>query len=277
MGAPMARVLARAGFDVQAWNRTRAKAEPLAADGVSVCASPRDATANAQVVITMLSDVDAVEAAMSGDDGGLAGAADDAVWLQTSTVGVDGEQRLRQLADRSGIGYVDCPVLGTTQPAEKGQLVALAAGADGWRELITPVLDAIGQRTIWLERPGDGTRLKLVCNSWVLAVTTAVGEAIALAGRLDLDPQLFLEAISGGALDLPYAQLKGGMMLRREFSPAFPVAGAAKDAGLIVAAAERAGAQLAVADAVRRQMDATKEAGHADEDMAAVWHAAYAG
>ena len=129
---------------------------------------------------------------------------------------------------------------------------------------------------MWVGEVGAASRLKLVANSWVLAVTTAVAEAMALAQGLDLDPALFLDAISGGALDLPYAQLKGGMIMRREFPASFPLVGAAKDAGLIVAAGEQAGVHLEVAAAVRDQMAAGRDAGHGDEDMAAVWYAARA-
>lgn len=273
MGEPIARILC-SGADVRVWNRTRSKADPLAAAGATVCDSPRQAAGGAEIVLTMMTGAEVTAETMTGDDGALAAMSSSAVWIQSGTVGVDGIAELAALAERAGVGFVDAPVLGTRAPAEQGQLVVLAAGPDELRDRVQPVFDAIGQRTMWVGDVGAASRLKLVANSWVLAVTTAVAEAMAFAQALELDPALFLEAISGGALDLPYAKLKGGMIMKSEFPASFPLAGAAKDAGLIVSAGDRAGVHLEVAAAVRRQMEAARDAGHADEDMAAVWYAA---
>lgn len=274
MGAPIARNLARAGFAVRAWNRTRAKAEPLADEGVTVTDTPEQAVDGADVVLTMLLDGDAVEQVMEQALPGMAGAA---VWLQCSTVGLAATDRLMTLARERGVPYVDAPVLGTRQPAEQGKLVVLASGDEALRERAQPLFDAIGEKTVWVGAAGTGTRLKLVVNSWVLALTTALGEAMGLAAALDLDPALFLETVRGGAVDAPYLHLKGGLMLKGEFPAAFPLAGAAKDAGLIVEAARVAGVRADVADAVRRQMERALALGHGGEDMAAVVEAVRAG
>lgn len=271
MGAPMARNLLRAGFDVRVWNRSLDKADPLADDGATVCSSPRDAARRAEFVITMVTDADAVEQTVSGPDGALADG--QPVWLQMSTVGVEGAERLATIADKLDVPYVDAPVLGTKAPAEQGALTVLASGPDELRERCQPVFDALGSRTFWLGPAGRGSRLKLVMNSWVLALTCATAEAMALADALGLDPKRFLDTIDGGPLDVPYAHVKGGAMLKREFPPAFPLAGAVKDARLIATAGESAGVTLLVADAVGREMALAAEAGHAEEDMAAVWFA----
>jgi 3-hydroxyisobutyrate dehydrogenase len=211
---------------------------------------------------------------MTGDDGALAAMGPQTVWIQAGTVGLDGIGRLAALAADAGVGFVDAPVLGTRVPAQNGQLVVLAAAPEELRSRVEPVFDAIGSRTMWVGDVGDASRLKLVANSWVLAITTAIGEAFALAQGLDVDPALFLEAIAGGALDLPYAHMKGDLITKREFPASFPIAGAVKDAGLIVAAGEQTGVHLEVAAAVRRQMETARDSGHGDEDMAAVWYAA---
>lgn len=278
MGGPMARNLAKAGFAVRAWNRTRAKAEPLAGDGVDICASPREAMAGADVVVTMLADADAVEQTVTGDDA-LASAAEgrDVIWVQSATVGVEATERFAGLADTCGVTFVDAPVLGTKTPAEEGKLVVLASGPEAVRDQLQPLFDAIGQKTVWLGDAGLGSRLKLVMNSWVLALNTATAEALALASAMGLDPKSFLETISGGSLDVPYAHLKGGMMLSGEFPPSFPLWGAVKDAGLILEAAKAVGVPMRVADGVRAQLQAAADAGHADEDMAAVYTALVSG
>jgi 3-hydroxyisobutyrate dehydrogenase len=269
MGEPIARNLLRAGIDVRAWNRTRAKAEPLAGDGAVICDEPAEAADGADVVITMLHDADTVEQVIAGV---LPAMEEDAVWAQMSTVGADGADRLAELARTREVTFVDCPVLGTRKPAEDGALVILAAGPRD--ERVQRVFDAIGSRTMWV---GDGTeasRLKLVANSWALALTAAVGEAIALAEAFEVDPRLFLEAIGGGALDSAYAQMKGGAIIKGELPASFRATGAAKDAGLVASAGRAAGANPRIAEAVREQFLRTIELGHGDEDMAAAYYAA---
>jgi 3-hydroxyisobutyrate dehydrogenase len=133
MGAPMARNLLAAGFPVRVWNRTAEKAAPLAAAGAVVGASPEDAADGAQIVLTMLTDADAVlETAAPA----LAGAE---VWIQASTVGIDGNERCAVLAAEHGVALVDAPVLGTRQPAEEGKLTVLASGPDQVRDRVDPV------------------------------------------------------------------------------------------------------------------------------------------
>ncbi|MEH3156808.1 MAG: NAD(P)-dependent oxidoreductase [Gordonia paraffinivorans] len=268
MGAGMARSIIRAGHDLTVWNRSQDKAAPLADDGATVVTDPADAVRGADVVVTMLYDADSVADVV----GTVADSfADGAVWLQTSTVGLDGVDRLGRLADEHGIAMLDAPVLGTKEPAEKGALTVLVGGDESLREKAEPVLDAIGAGTVWVgPELGDGHRLKLVANSWVLSLVTATGQAIGLAQRLGVDPQLFLDAISGGPLDAGYAQLKGKAMLAREFPASFGADGALKDAGLIAAAMESVGMDASVMQAMRDRFVAAVDAGHGREDMASV-------
>lgn len=271
MGAGMARNLVRAGLDVTVWNRSADKARPLADDGAKVAADAVNAVSGVDVIVTMLFDFDAVAEVMGR---ALAATPEPAVWAQTSTVGLAGTRQLAELAGRYGRGYVDAPVLGTKQPAEQGKLVVLAAGPRELEPRVAPVFEAIGSKTIWIgERVGDGHRLKLALNSWVLSITAATGQAIALARDLGVDPRLFLDTIAGGGTDSPYAQLKGKAMIDGEFAPAFGLAGAVKDAELIVEALREAGDDPSLMQAVHRLMSAAADAGHAGEDMAAVVHA----
>jgi 3-hydroxyisobutyrate dehydrogenase len=274
MGTGMARSLLREGIGVRAWNRTRAKAEPLAADGARVCDEPAEAVAGARVVLTMLRDGDTVEQVMSGT---LAAVEEGAVWAQTSTVGAEPADRLGRLAARRDVPYFDAPVLGTKQPAEEGKLLVMASGPTAHRERVLPVFDAIGTRTVWVGEGTEASRLKLVVNSWVLALTAAVGETMAMADGLGLDPKLFLEAIAGGPLDVQYAHAKGAAILSGEFPPSFKTETAVKDMELVVAAARAAGLSPLLAEAVRDQMRRAVQLGHGEDDMAAVYHAARTG
>jgi 3-hydroxyisobutyrate dehydrogenase len=271
MGAPMARNLAKAGFDVRAWNRTREKAEPLADDGVRVEDSAAAAAGDADAVLTMLTDGQAVEEVMTG--GALGAMRDDALWLQASTIGVAACDRMLELARERGVAMVDCPVIGTKQPAEQGKLIVLAAGPGEARERCEPVFDAIGQKTVWFERPCAASRMKVVVNSWLLALTGGLAETIAIARALEVDPKDFLEILEGAPMGSPYAQLKGKAMIEHSYEPAFPLRLAAKDASLVEEAAKAHGLEPEVLHAVRALYERAAQEGHGDEDMAAVHEA----
>jgi len=273
MGTGMAHSLLRSGLDVIVWNRTPGRATPLAAEGAQVAGSAAEAVAGADVVITMLWDGNSVAEVMAD---ALPAAPDGMLWIQTSTVSVhDAGDLLPALADGCGARYVDAPVLGTRQPAEEGRLTVLAAAPEPLREPVTPVLGAISTRTVWVsERPGDGTRLKLVANSWVATIVAGAAQSIALAQGLGLDPRVFLDMTKGGAVDAPYLHIKGEAIIAGRFAPpSFAVDGAVKDTGLIAAAMRESGTDASLMDAVGRQYRKASDAGHGEEDMAAIFHA----
>ena len=275
MGTGMARNLLGAGLDVTVWNRSPDRARPLADAGARTATDAAEAVAGADVVVTMLNDADSIAEVM---EWALPAMAPGAVWVQTSTVGLDGTRRLAEMAAAHDVGFVDAPVLGTKAPAEQGTLTVLASGPEALRETVAPVFDAVGARTIWVgAEPGAGQRLKLVANAGVGSVLAGAAQSIALAEGLGLDPQLFLDAISGGPLDLPYAQAKAKLMIASDFPTSFAVTGVVKDLGLIGAAAQEAGVRTAVVEALADAFRATADGGHGDEDMAAVVHAFRAG
>lgn len=271
MGMPMARNLAEAGFALRAWNRSPDRARPLSDVGAEVLEDPREAAAGADLMITMLSDADVV---LETADRALAGAEDGLLWLQMSTIGIEGTERCAELAERHGVGLVDAPVLGTREPAEQAKLVILASGPSDAEERCQPLFDAVGQRTLWLGDAGAGTRGKVATNSWVVGVVGVLAETVALFEALDMDPERFFEAIEGGPLDLPYARLKGAAMIKHSFDdPAFKLALSRKDAELILEAASRHGLELPVMEAVTERMRRVEADGHGDEDMAATYWA----
>ncbi len=270
MGLPIARNLARAGFEVRAWNRSREKTEPLADDGVEIVASPAQAAEGAGMVLTILSDAEAVIAVMAGGGRALRAMGQDAIWIQASTIGEQGTERCIALAAEGGVGFVDSPVLGTKAPAEQGKLVVLASGHDDLRDRVAPVFDVIGQRTIWVGEAGSGTMLKLVSNTWILSLVEGSAEALALAEGVGLDPKLLLEAVAGGPLDLPYLQMKGNAIMQRNFEPSFRLALAAKDARLVEETARRHDLDLPLVTTIRERLDeGARENG--DLDMCATY------
>jgi 3-hydroxyisobutyrate dehydrogenase len=272
MGTGMAHSLLRSGLDVTVWNRTRGRAAPLAADGAHVAGSLPEALADVDAVITTLWDGNSVADVMAD---ALPAAPDGVLWVQASTVSLDDAgDLLPALADGCGARYIDAPVLGSRRPAEEGKLTVLAAAAEPLRGPAEPVFGAIGARTVWVsERPGDGTRLKLVANSWVATIVAATGQSIALAQGLGLDPRAFLDMMKGSAVDAAYLHVKGEAIIAGQFAPSFAVDGAVKDTGLIAAAMRESGIDAALMEAVGQQYRKAAGSGHGEDDMAAVYHA----
>ena len=180
MGAPMARNLLKAGFQVRVWNRTPDKARVLAAEGADLAETPADAVREAAFVITMLTDAGAVLAVMGQ---AAESVPDGAVWLQTSMVGTDVE-RVAGLAEYHGITFVDCPVIGTRETAKKGRLVVLASGPGDALDRAQPIFDAIGTKTVRLEpETGRVSRMWLVASAWTVAFVEAFRCQLSRAAR----------------------------------------------------------------------------------------------
>ncbi|WP_062518102.1 NAD(P)-dependent oxidoreductase [Demequina gelatinilytica] len=274
MGAAMARNLVRGGHQVRVWNRTHATAAALAADGASVTLTPSEAVHEADAVLTMVHDgAAAIEVMRQAAPGLRAGT----LWIQSSTVGLETLPDLVALAEELEVVLIDAPVLGTREPAEAGRLTVLAAGPLDVRDTAMTVFDTVATRTVWTgddAAAGTAQRLKLVANSWVLAVNNAAGETLALARGLGVEPQAFLDLIEGGPLDLGYLHAKAALILEDRLAEAsFGAATAAKDAALITHAAASAGVRVDALDGARERLVRIVEAGHGDEDMAAAYRA----
>jgi 3-hydroxyisobutyrate dehydrogenase len=220
MGSGIATSLLRHGHSVRVWNRTRAKAQALTPLGAQVCASPAEAAAGADVLVTMLLDPPSVLAAVTGPAGALDRLRPGAVWLQTGTMGTEVDE-LQTVAGRHGVAFYDTPVVGTPEMAGAGQLGMLAAGPEAGRSRVESVARAYASRILWVGTGTEGSRLKLAVNSWILAVTLAMAEALALTEALGLDPTHFLDAIEGSPLGAEYARRKGTAVLAGDLAPTF--------------------------------------------------------
>jgi 3-hydroxyisobutyrate dehydrogenase len=276
MGTGMARNMLSAGIPLRVWNRTRSRAEFLEDEGAAVCDTPDETVRGADVIVTMLSDGPAVLDVMTAAAPGLTPGQ---AWAQSATVGIGWLTQLAEFARAHGTVFLDAPVLGTRPAADSGQLTVMAAGpedaSETIRERVRPVFDAVGRKTVWLDRVGAATRLKLVANSWILALTGAVGESIALAQALGVPPESFLESVSGNPVDAPYLHLKARVITEDDYTPSFSVALAGKDARLIVEAGEAAGLHMDLASAVAERLRRAAETGHAGDDMAAAYFASF--
>lgn len=267
IGAPVARNLHRQGFTVHAWNRTAAKAQPLVADGILAFGDPADAVRGADIIVTVLKDGTSVQEAIQAAAPAFGKAA---IWVQLSTVGIEGIETLAALAEQHGLAFYDAPIQGTRQPAELAQLIILASGPVEGRAAVQPVFDAIGKRTLWVsEQIGASSRLKLALNSWAFALTHGLAESLAIAKGLGVDPALVVDVVTGGPIDSGYFQAKAAAILAENYTASFSIVNAVKDARLVVDAAAQAGVQVDVAQAGLRRFERALEAGHGGKDMAA--------
>jgi 3-hydroxyisobutyrate dehydrogenase len=169
----------------------------------------------------------------------LAALAPGAVWVQMSTIGVAGIERVAALvaAERTDVTLVDAPVSGSKDPAEQGKLTIFASGPNEVRSRLDPLFDALGQRTIWVGPVGAGSRLKLVANVWLALAAEAVNTSVALARRLGLDTKTVVNALSGGPLVSPWQAAKLQRIGQVDFSVQFALSLALKDVHLALEAA----------------------------------------
>ena len=258
MGHGMATSALRAGIPTIVWNRTPDATRDLAELGAEVAETAADAAQRAVVVVTMVTDADAV-ISVARDQGMLAALAPDAVWVQMSTIGVAGIDRVAALAEqeRPDITLLDAPVSGSTDPAQQGQLTIFASGPDEARARVTPLFDALGQRTIWVGPVGNGTRLKIVNNTWLAFAAEAVAASVALARRLGLETGTVIDALGGGPLVSPWQAAKLQRIVKDDFSAQFALTLALKDVHLALEAAgeDRFPALASLADEWQRVVD----------------------
>lgn len=239
MGSGMARSALRAGIPTIVWDRDLERARVLSEAGAEVEHSADRAAARATIVITMVTDAHAV-ASVATDHGMLAALAPGAIWIQMSTIGVAGTERVMSLvADRrSDVHLLDAPVSGSKEPAERGELTIFASGPEEVRTRVAPVFDALGQRTLWVGPLGAGTRMKLVNNTLLAFTNEGVAASIALAHQLGLDTQVVLDALRGGPLVSPWESAKFERIARDDYSPQFALALALKDVQLALDAVD---------------------------------------
>jgi 3-hydroxyisobutyrate dehydrogenase len=235
----MARSALRAGIPTIVWNREPEATRDLAELGADVADTAADAARRAAIVVTMVTDADAV-ISIARDMGMLEALAPGAIWVQMSTIGVRGIERVATLVDkeRPDIRLVDAPVSGSKDPAEQGRLTIFASGPEDARAPVTPLFDALGQRTIWVGPVGTGTRLKIVNNTWLAFAAEAVSASVALARRIGLDTQTVVDALGGGPLVSPWQAAKLQRILTDDFSPQFALSLALKDVHLALEATD---------------------------------------
>lgn len=230
MGSAMARRLASTGHEVRAWDQS---SEALAAlsQPITRAGSLAEAVRGADAVITMVPTGDIV-AALAAQFLPLMPA--DAVWIQTSTVGGPWADRLYAQAEAANRQMIDCPVSGSTQPAETGQLTMIASGPGQRLGRVRGILEALGGRILHVGERTEASRVKVVVNAWMVTATLAMGEALQSCLDLQIDVASFLRVLQGGPLGMDYALAKADEMRKHDYPLGFPAELAHKDVVLAI-------------------------------------------
>jgi len=253
MGTPMARRLLRAGHDVTVWNRTQEKAELLGGEGAKVSGSAGDAAKQAEVVITMLADDHAVEAAVLHSGGVMDNLPRGATHVSSSTISVELSRRLAEEHGKRGQHYVAAPVFGRPNAAEAGKLFVAAAGDKAALDGVMPVLEAMGQRVFVMgKKPEMANVVKVSGNFLIAAVIESLAEAIALARKYGIDPHAYVEFLTNTLFAAPVYKTYGGLIADAQHeNVGFALRLGLKDMKLALAAAEAVDASLPVGSLVR--------------------------
>jgi 3-hydroxyisobutyrate dehydrogenase len=262
----------RNGISTVVWNRELDIARQMADQGAEVALSAVDAVKGVDVVITMVTNTEAVTS-IAVDLGVLEALPPGAVWAQMSTIGVEGTATISSIVEkeRSDILFLDAPVSGSKVPAEEGKLVIFASGSEKARPIVEPVFDAIGQRTVWLGPIGAGSRMKLVNNTLLAFSAEGVANSLALARRLGLDVRSVLDAFEGGPLISQWAVGKISRIESDNYSPEFPLALALKDVHLALEEADPE--RFAVLARLAREWEQLVDQGLGSEDVTVVTRA----
>lgn len=238
MGHAFAANLIKQQFRVAGWNRTRARGEELAAAGMTLCDTPQQAAAQADVVLAMLADGVTTESVLQQIIPSLR---PDAVFCQMGTIGVEATDKLiAQLAEaRPDVVYIDAPVSGTKKPAENAQILVLASGDRQRAAGLEPVLAAISKGTRWLGEAGAGSRMKLVVNAWLIAMMQGLAESASLAQQFGFSTDDLWSVLENGPLAAPYAKVKLDTIKQGDYTPQMQLVWALKDAQLALDAADK--------------------------------------
>lgn len=275
MGRPMAARLVEAGFTVRVYNRTRGPEKALAKLGATACISPADCADGADVVITMLSDAEALASVLEGRDGVLATFSRKhrkprPVLVDMSTIGRKAAIAAGERAEKHGARFVDAPVSGSVRPARSGELVALMGGSLRSIERVRPVLAVLCKKLIHAGGVGQGQALKVVLNGVGAHHFVAFTSMLALGERAGLARDVLLDAFTTGAFATPSYAGKRDKVLARDFTPDFALALALKDGTLNAALQDEVGLHLPVLRAILRDIEAGVAKGLGELDLFAL-------
>ena len=275
MGGPMAANLARAGFELSVWTRTAEKATGFAAEhGVRAAATPAEAAAGAQAVITMVPDSPEVESTLFGDEGAAAALDAGGLAVDMSTIAPTAAKSIAERLGEQGIGFVEGPVSGSRPKAEDGTLTIMAGGEREAFQRALPLFEAMGERIVYVGPQGHGQLAKLLTNTMGAVNAAALAEAVLTVKRAGVDPDAFLEVAAGSAGASTVLTLKGRPMFEENFEPLFKLEHMLKDVRHCLAEARALGVELRLGGLAETLYARADAEGHGGDDFAAVITAA---
>lgn len=270
MGAPMGRNFLKTGFPLTVWNRTRDKAEKLGAEGAIVASSPREVAAAADVLITIVSDPPALESVLWGENGALAALRKGSVLIDSSTVSPGLARRIAAACAERGADFLDAPVTGGTWGAEKGELVFMIGGKKEVLDRVEPVLQAVGKRFFLLGPNSAGQTVKLAMNMILALEVEALAEGLELVTRAGVAGERLIEVLQSSMGRAAVLDVKAPVIMKRDFTPSFPLRLMHKDMRLALELAKENGVELPAGAAAFAAYSAVKAAAKGDVDYAAI-------
>jgi 3-hydroxyisobutyrate dehydrogenase-like beta-hydroxyacid dehydrogenase len=261
----MAANLVKAGHEVSIWNRTPGKD----VEGARTAASPADAAKGVDVIWMCVSDTKAVESVLFGPNGAEASLASGMIIADSSTISPSATVKFAERVKARGVAYVDAPMTGSKIAAEGGSLIFMVGGDDASLERLQPLFQAMGKHVFHMGETGKGQATKLVMNLQIAMIFEGFAEALTLAAKLGVDIEKLLPLIQASMVRSGVVEYKAPFILKRDFSPNFPLRLMFKDIHLALEAAREARVRLPGLEAVEEVYDVAAEEGHKDLDYAA--------
>jgi len=267
MGRPMGANLVKAGHEVSIWNRSASPEKEIA--GARTASTPSDAARGAEVVWMCVSDTKAVENVLFGPSGVEESLAEGMIIADSSTISPSATLRFAERVKRRGVQYVDAPVTGSKIAAESGSLIFMAGGEESALATLGPLFQAMGKQVFPMGDTGKGQATKLAMNLQIALIYEGFAEALTLATKLGVDIARLLPLIQASMIRSGVVDYKAPFIMKRDFSPNFPLRLMLKDIHLTLDAAKEARVRLPGLEAVEEVYDLAAEEGHQDLDYAA--------
>ncbi|HKU22952.1 MAG TPA: NAD(P)-dependent oxidoreductase [Terriglobales bacterium] len=265
MGRPMAANLVKAGHQVSTWNRSAGKE----VEGARAAASPAEAARGAEVVWMCVSDTVAVEQVLFGPEGAESTLEQGAIVVDSSTIAPSATLRFAERLKQKGADYVDAPVTGSKIGAEGGQLIFIVGGAESTVDRLRPLFAAMGKLMVRVGETGKGQSAKLAMNLMIAVTYEGFAEALTLATRLGVNMERLLELINASMVRSGVVEYKAPFVLKRDFTPNFPLRLMHKDIHLMLDAAREARIKLPALETVEEIYEIAADEGQGDLDYAA--------
>jgi 3-hydroxyisobutyrate dehydrogenase-like beta-hydroxyacid dehydrogenase len=271
MGSRMAANLQARGYKLIVFNRTRDKAEALLRGGASWGKSPAGVADEAEILLTMLANPEAVEAAALGSDGFLRMLRPGSIWVNSSTVNPSFARRMAAEAHENGVRYLDAPVTGSKDAAERGELLFMVGGDAADLEVCRPLLSAMGKRIVHVGALGLGSALKMVNNLLGAVAMAAFAEGAALGEALGVPRQTIFDTLLGGPMVAPVVAGKRAKIERDDYGADFSMRWMQKDLHLAAISGYEAGVPLPVVNVTKEIYRMAMREGYADLDYGSIY------